>query len=181
MTVFTSCPCACHAVNLSKDSTGLCCKCKEYDPYEDVRELRSKLEAIQAKLVVGGMPLPGLICVPEEGYSEMVLQLKEVTEHRDRLRDMLNDVRKLAFNDQSLAVLILRRIDPVEDEVDENPKDAPLMICPAPVGCFGQCGKLLPCEDHPQKRPGICDICAGSMKLPSGADCPMCTEPHHGH
>lgn len=49
------------------------------------------------------------------------LQLGEVTAHRDRLRDMLNDVRGMVFAGQpELAARILRRIDPVEDEVADK-------------------------------------------------------------
>ncbi len=40
--------------------------------------------------------------------------------------------------------------------------DAPLPICPAQVGCFGQCGKLMPCEDHPVMDDSLCDCGAGN-------------------
>jgi len=43
-------------------------------------------------------------------------------------------------------------------------------LCDVQVGCFGQCGKLLPCEDHPEKKDaafctctpgggGLCEYC----------------------
>lgn len=66
-------------------------------------------------------------CVPclIEKLDAALIEIREVTAHRDRLRDIGNDVRRMILTtcfetspsqSKELAVRILRRIDPVEPE-----------------------------------------------------------------
>ncbi len=67
------------------------------------------------------------------------LQVGEVAAHRDRLRDMLNDVRGMAFSvafssKEDLAARILRRI---EDGIVEKPRREKVAYCSS-CGAFNE-------------------------------------------
>ena len=83
------------------------------------------------------------------------LQIGEVTAHRDRLRDMLNDIRGMVLirdSNTDLDVQILRRI---EDGVIEKPKGVCTHNCLDKDYSTGHtlCMKDLPCPDHGVEKP----------------------------
>lgn len=87
------CPCPCHRQGEGPCS---CCLGSEYEcllrtALKDRDEARSKLETIKSKLVVGGMPRPGLICILESNYVEWDKKIRDMELQVHALSDAFRD------------------------------------------------------------------------------------------